>query len=98
MKMRIKGKSDSEYMKDPSRHNVNGLACYLEGCTVSMALKMMPVIALSVTEAELYAGIQCVQDMLFTWRVLLSIGIEVELPMILEVDNKELWIYAIAGQ
>ena len=88
MKIRIKGKSDSEYMKDPSRHSVNGWACYLEGCAVSMASKMMPVIALSVTEAELYAGIQCVQDMLFTWRVLLSIGIEVELPMILEVDNK----------
>ena len=67
MKMRIKGKSDSEYMKDPSRHSVNVWACYLEGCAVSMALKMMPVIALSVTEAELYAGIQCVQDMLFTW-------------------------------
>ena len=48
----------------------------------------MPIIALSVTEAELYAAIQCVQDMLFAWRVLISMGMLVELPMILEVDNK----------
>jgi hypothetical protein len=49
---------------------------------------MMPIIALSVTKAELYAAIQCVMDMLFVMRVLLSIGLQVALPMILEVDNK----------
>jgi hypothetical protein len=88
IQFRISGKSDSEYMKDPSRHSVNGWACYLEGCAVNMASKMMPVIALSVTEAELYAAVQCVQDMLFVMRVLMCIGLKVELPMILEVDNK----------
>ena len=80
--------SDSEYMKDPSRHSVNGWVCYLEGCAINCASKMMPVIALSVTEAELYAAVQCVQDMMFAWRVISSIGLEVELPMLLEVDNK----------
>ena len=49
---------------------------------------MMPVIALSVTEAELYAAIMCVQDMLYAMRILNSMGLEVELPMVLEVDNK----------
>ena len=88
MKFRVHGKSDSEYMKDPSRHSVNGWACYVEGCAVNMASKMMPIIAISVTEAELYAAIQCVQDMLFVMRVLMCIGLEVELTMILEVDNK----------
>jgi hypothetical protein len=34
---------------------------------------MMPIIALSVTEAELFAAVMCVQDMLFIIRVLLSI-------------------------
>ena len=88
MEMRISGMSDSEYMKDPSRHSVNGWICFLEGCPINCASKMMPIIALSVTEAELYAAIQCVQDMLFAWRVLISMGMLVELPMILEVDNK----------
>ena len=88
MKLRINGMSDSEYMKDPSRHSVNGWSVFLEGCCVNAASKMMPVIALSVTEAELYAAIMCVQDMLYAMRILNSMGLEVELPMILEVDNK----------
>jgi len=88
MKMKISGASDSEYMRDPTRHSVNGWACFLEGCPINCASKMMPIIALSVTEAELYAAIQCVMDMLFAMRVLLCIGIEVEFPMIIEVDNK----------
>ena len=49
---------------------------------------MMPVIALSVTEAKLYAAVQCVQEMIFIWRLLLSLGLQVKLPMVLEVDNK----------
>jgi hypothetical protein len=49
---------------------------------------MMPIIALSVTEAELYAAVLCAQDMLFIMRLLFSLGMDVQLPMILEVDNK----------
>ena len=60
IKLTISGKSDSEYMKDPSRHSVNGKVCYLEGSAINCASKMMPVIALSVIEAELSAAVQCV--------------------------------------
>ena len=49
---------------------------------------MMPIIALSVTEAELFAAVLCAQDMMYIWRILTCIGLIVELPMILEVDNK----------
>ena len=48
----------------------------------------MPIVALSVTEAELFAAVMCVQDMLFIMRVLLSMGLKVQLPMLLEIDNK----------
>jgi hypothetical protein len=48
----------------------------------------MPVVALSVTEAELYAATQCAQDMLYVMRLLGSIGLKVKKPMILWVDNK----------
>jgi hypothetical protein len=44
---------------------------------------MMPIIALSVTEAVL-----CAQDMLFVMQLLFSLGFDVQLPMILEVNNK----------
>ena len=43
---------------------------------------------LSVTESELVVAIDCVQDLLFERRVLESIGLQVQLPMILSVDNR----------
>ena len=48
----------------------------------------MPIIALSVTEAELFAATQCAQDMLFVMHILNSLGLKVELPMVLEIDNR----------
>ena len=41
-----------------------------------------------MTEAELYAAISTAQDMLYCMNVLLSLGLSVELLMVLEVDNK----------
>ena len=43
---------------------------------------------LSVTEAELVAATNCVQDMLYIRKIIESIGLKVKLPMILHVDNK----------
>jgi hypothetical protein len=53
-----------------------------------MISKMMPMVALSVTEAELFAAVMTAQDMLFIMRIVESMGLLVELPMLLEVDNK----------
>jgi hypothetical protein len=85
---RIKGKSDSEYAKDETRRSVNGWAVWLCLAPVAFRSKMMPIIALSVTEAELFAATLCAQDMLFVMRILNCLGLKVELPMILEVDNR----------
>jgi hypothetical protein len=38
------------------------------------------------TEAEYVAAVEVVQNMLFVWRVLQSIGLKVKLPM--KIDNK----------
>ena len=84
----VSGWSDSEYLKDDTRHSVNGWETYLNDAPVSFKSKMMPVIALSVAEAELYAAVQCAQDMLFIMRIMNSIGLKVRLPMKLHVDNK----------
>ena len=84
----VNGKSDSEYAKDESRDSVNGWSKWIFDCCVTNHSKMMPVIALSVTEAELYAAVQCAQDLIFIWRLLLSLELEVKLPMILEIDNR----------
>jgi hypothetical protein len=47
----------------------------------------MHIVALSVTEAELFAAVMCVQDMLYIMRVLPSMGLKVQLPMLLEIDK-----------
>lgn len=50
---------------------------------------MMPIIAMSVVEAELHAVVLCAQDMLFVVRLMFSLGLEVQLSMTLEVDSKD---------
>ena len=45
-------------------------------------------VALSSCKAELNAAVLCVQDMMYQRNMLESIGLKVELPMILEMDNK----------
>jgi hypothetical protein len=49
---------------------------------------MQRIVALSVTQAELFAATNNAQDMLYTKRIIESLGLHVQLPMILEVDNK----------
>ena len=85
----IVGMSDSDYAKDPStRRSVNGWLTTLNGAPVSFKSKMMPIVALSVTEAELFSATNCVQDMLQMMRLMESLGLKVKKPMILRVDNK----------
>jgi len=84
----VSGMSDSEYAADESRYSVNGWSTWLNGAPVTCRSKMMPIIALSVMEAELYAAVQCAMDMMYIWRVMTSMGLKVKLPMVLEVDNK----------
>ena len=42
---------------------------------------------LSVTEAKIAAGVIVAQDMLYMYRLLESLELEVELPMVLEMEN-----------
>ena len=84
----VKGKSDSEYAKDESKKSVNRWGVWLFEAAIIFWGKMTPILALSITEAEFYAEILYVQDMMFVMRILNSLGIMVELPMVLEVDDK----------
>ena len=88
-KFTVEGLSDSDYAKDPiTRHSVSGTAAFLNGATVTTRSKMQRCVTLSVTEAEHVAAVECAQDMLFIMRVLESMGLQVNKPMILRVDNK----------
>ena len=88
-KIQIVGKSDSDYAKDlESRRSVSGYCVFVNGAPVGMKSKMQATVTLSVTEAELIAATNCVQEMLYVKKIIKSIGLEVRIPMILNVDNK----------
>eukprot|EP00957_Ditylum_brightwellii_P096649 7361195-Ditylum_brightwellii.AAC.1 len=84
----IQGYSDSEYAKDQSRRSVNGWSVFLCGTPIAFKSKMMPTVALPVTEAELFVGVQCIQEMMFVMKVLDAMKLKVKLPMTLFMDNK----------
>jgi hypothetical protein len=84
----LAGKSDSTYASDENAKSVTGYSTTLNGAVISYKSKGQTATTLSVTESELVAAIDCVQDLLFERRVLESIGLQVELPMILRVDNR----------
>jgi hypothetical protein len=68
--------------------SAGGQTTLLEGAPVVMRSKMQKVVALSSTEAELMSGTKCAQDMLYSMRVVKSLGLKVKKPMIvLEIDN-----------
>ena len=61
-----------------SRKSVTGFVVYLEDAPVALRSVMQKIIALSVTEAELIASVQCVQKMFFVKKVLESMGLQVK--------------------
>jgi hypothetical protein len=85
----ISGQADSDYAKDlETRRSVSEIITFLCGAVITLRSKMMPMVALSVTQAELFAAVMTVQDMLFIMRIVESMGLQVEKPMLLEIDNK----------
>jgi len=85
----VKGKADANYGTDTTkRHSTSGTITYLEEAPVAIRSKQQDGTTLSVTEAELVAATSCAQDMLFTMRLIESLGLKVKKPMKLFVDNK----------
>ncbi len=89
LKFVISGRLDSDYAKDPTnRHSVSGYMVYLEGAPAMFKSGTKSTVSLSTTKAETYAGVNCVQDMVYMKNVLESLGLKVKVPMILEMDNQ----------
>jgi hypothetical protein len=85
----VSGKSDSDYTKDPERHqSMSRYSTFLCGAPVMMKSRMQGCMTLDVTSAELVSVTQCAQDILIILRVLESMGLKVKKPMVLEIDNK----------
>jgi hypothetical protein len=87
-KFKIRGHSDSNYATDPdSRRSTTGTVVYLNDASIAFSSVMQKHVTLSVTQAELAAVVTMVQDMMYIYRVITSIGLQVELPMTAEMDN-----------
>ncbi len=85
----ISGHLDSDYVKEPKdRHSVSGHMVYLEGAPAMFKSSLERTVSLSTTKSETYAGVTCVQDMLYMKNVLESLGLKVKLYMVLEMDNQ----------
>ena len=85
----IRGRSDSNYAADvDDRRSVTGCRTFVEDCPVCQRSATQRHVTLSVTEAEGAAGVTEAQDMLYVANVLESLGLQVEYPMVLEMDNK----------
>ncbi len=86
---KIRGRLDSDYAKDmQTRQSVLGYMVFLEDAPVMHRSATQKTVALSSCEAELNAAVLCVQDMLYMKNMIKSIGLRVELPMKLEINNK----------
>ena len=85
-KFHIHGRTDSDYAtnKDDQKSIDE---CFWSG-VLSLLGSMQKFITLSVTEAKSAAGAMIAKDMLNVYRLLLSLELQVELPLILEMDNK----------
>jgi hypothetical protein len=60
----------------------------LEEAPVIHRSAMQKTVALSLCEAELSIAVLCVQDMVYAKNLLKSIGLEVKLPIVLEINNE----------
>ena len=84
-KLKIHGRSDSDYAGNTDdRKRISGGRVFVNNAPVSFRSNTQKMVTLSVTEAEGAAGVMVAQDMLYVYQLLQSLGLEVELPMILD--------------
>ena len=85
----IHGRSDSDYATNKDdRKSISGRRVFLDGSPVIFWSSTQKFVTLLATEAESAAGVMIAQHMLYVYHLLLSLGLRVELPMLLEMDNK----------
>ena len=87
-KFKLHGRSDSDYATNPDdRRSISGSRVFMNDVPISFRSVTQKFVMLLVTEAEIAAGVIVAQDMLHIYRLLESLELEVELPMVLEMDN-----------
>ncbi|KAL7457138.1 hypothetical protein ACHAWC_008616 [Mediolabrus comicus] len=80
--------SDSDHAGDPeTRKSVSGFVLFLNGIPICYKSKSQATVSLSSSEAEWIALSEAVKEILFVVQLLRDIGIRVDTPVIVKVDN-----------
>jgi hypothetical protein len=80
--------SDSDWAGDPeNRRSISGYILFLMGCPLVWKSKQQSSVTLSSTEAEFVALSEAAKEIKFVTQVLESIGITVQYPVVIYVDN-----------
>ena len=80
--------SDSDYAGNPdTRRSVTGFVLFVRNVPVCWRSKAQRIVTLSSTEAEWYALSEAVKEVIFVVQLIESIGIQIQLPVIVRVDN-----------
>ncbi|CAJ1934699.1 unnamed protein product, partial [Cylindrotheca closterium] len=80
--------SDSDYAGDPdSRKSVSGFIVYLCGVPICWRSKAQRTVTLSSAEAEWIALSEVAKEVLFIAQILETMGVKVEYPIVIRVDN-----------
>ena len=89
VEFRISGESDSNYATCvDTRRSVTGYIVKIEDAIVAVRSIMQKIVALSVTEAEIIAMVQCIQEMLYVLKLMESMKLKIRKPMLIYCDNK----------
>ena len=87
-KWRIEVFSDSDWAGNPDdRKSVGCFIIFLNGVPISWRSRSQKVVSLSSSEAEFYACAEAVKEVPFVAQILLFLGIKIELPVKVRIDN-----------
>ena len=87
-KWKVRGYSDSDFAGDTDeRKSISGYVIYLQECPISWRSKSQKSVSLSLTEAEYTAVLEVATEILFIKSMLEFLGVKVELPIEVNVDN-----------
>ena len=80
--------SDSDWAGDKeTRMSVTGYCVFLQGCPISWKSKGQTSVTLSSSEAELMALSEATKEIRFIYELLISMKINVKIPIVCRVDN-----------
>ena len=83
----IKALCDCGFATDESRKSVTGFMVYFCGVLVAWKSKMQKNVTISTTEGDYVSISEVSFEILFVWHIAKDMGINVTLPIIVNVDN-----------